>query len=76
MSSQKIRQADRINYSVGRKLSDGNYGSIDVHFCYTSDIEDSETKEEATKRVIDYVEKVMREKITQYKQNLNKKGGN
>lgn len=50
---------DRINYGMSRKISDGNYGSIDVHFSYSTDVSMDETIEAATNRCMIYVEDII-----------------
>ena len=47
---------DRINYSFGMKVSLGNYQSASFLISYTSDVKDTETKEDTLKRIIKFVE--------------------
>ena len=55
---------------MGRKLSDGKYGSIDCHFSYSTDKGPNETLEEATERCIDYVESIIGNKIEEITKSL------
>jgi hypothetical protein len=57
--SEPLTQLDRINYSAGRKMRDGNYGSFEFHCSMSTDIMAGETVKEATKRAVEYVEKVL-----------------
>lgn len=44
-------EADRYSFSTGAKVSDGNYGSRDVHVSYSSSVKPGETNEQAKKRI-------------------------
>ena len=59
-------QPDRLNYSMGMKLTMGNYQSIDFHFSYSSDVKPGESLEKASKRVIKYVEDQIEEKFDEH----------
>lgn len=56
---------DRISYSAGRKVSDGNYGSYDFHCSMSTDVKPGESQGDAVKRAIGFVEKVVEFKCTQ-----------
>ena len=53
---------DRVNYSMGRKISDGQYGSVDVHFSYTTDVQHDEKIEQAIERCVEVVENFIADK--------------
>jgi len=61
---------DRINYGMSRKISDGDFGSIDVHFSYSTDVEEDETLDKARKRCVKYVEDFIVEKIEEINNEL------
>lgn len=48
--------ADKVNFSMGRKISTGGYENIDIHFSYSSSVKATETLDECMDRVVDYVE--------------------
>ena len=48
--------ADKVNFSMGRKISTGGYENIDIHFSYSSSVKANETLNECMDRVVDYVE--------------------
>lgn len=52
---QQIKQCDRVSYSYGMKVSDGNYGSKDVHFSYSTDVISIEHPETAMHRAKEFV---------------------
>lgn len=64
---EKIGFADRVSYGYGRKVSDGNYGSHDVHVSYSSDVRSKETVEEALDRVQKVVERRVVRKMKKLK---------
>lgn len=51
------RGPTRISWSIGRKFTDGNYGSVDIHHSISADVEMDETVDEANKRIFTQVEK-------------------
>ena len=57
--------ADRINFGVGRKISDGNYGSYDFHCSMSTDVKPNETPKEAVMRCMQFAEGVINYKIRQ-----------
>jgi hypothetical protein len=65
-----MSEQDRVVYGMSRKLSDGKYGSTDVHFSYSTDKGINETLEQATTRCIDYVESIMVNKIEEIQKGL------
>ena len=64
-------EKDRINYSLSRKLSDSQFGSYQVSFSYSTDIDtENESLEEATERCIAYVEQIVEKKLKTKPQNV------
>lgn len=61
---------DRINYGMSRKMSDGDFGSVDVHFSYSTDVEEDETLDDAKSRCVKYVEDFIVEKISEIAKEL------
>lgn len=55
MDQAPLKQVDRVSFSYGMKVSDGNYGSKDVHFSYSTDVDLVETKESAMHRAREFV---------------------
>ena len=60
-------KSDRVVLGLGRKLSDGNYGSWDFHFSYSSDVEKDETLDQAVERVSDMVMKNLKNQMKKVK---------
>jgi len=58
-----IRQLPRVNVGLGRKISDGNYGSLDSHISLSIDVEPDETVEEAWDRCFKKVRKRLNEDL-------------
>jgi len=54
-----VANPDRINFGMGRKISDGNYGSIDIHFSYSTDVAGDEDLDSAIERCIEKVEEIV-----------------
>lgn len=63
-------EADKVIYSMSRKLSDGHYGSTDIYFCYSTDKGPNETLDDATKRCIGHVESIILNKIEELTKHL------
>lgn len=61
---------DRVTYGMSRRISDGNYGSIEAHFEYSTDVLKDETIETAMKRCVHHVEKNTLKKIKEFKEDL------
>ena len=59
--------ADRVVYGTSRKVSDGNYGSTEVHFSYSTDVKIGESLEQATVRCVTYVDTVLSKKLNEKK---------
>lgn len=55
--------SDRIGVTFGRKLSDGNYGSISINITYESNVEPEETVEEAKERVMEFTKESLVKEI-------------
>lgn len=55
---EKAVVPDRVSYSAGRKASK-DWQSKDIHFSYSSEVRPGETHQDATRRVIEYVESVL-----------------
>jgi len=58
-------EGDRISFSAGRKISDGNYGSYDFHCSMSTDVKPEEKTGDAVNRAIRFVEKVINFKVEQ-----------
>ena len=63
--------SDKIIFSVTRKINMGNYETIDIHFSYESEVYEDENLDTATKRVSNYVKRVVNYEVTK---TLNKMG--
>jgi hypothetical protein len=50
---------DRVTVSRGRKISDGQYGSHDLFFSYSTDCEEGETPVDAFRRALVEVNRVL-----------------
>lgn len=66
---EKFSQQDRISYSAGRKISDGDYGSYDFHVSMSTDVQEGESLKDATQRAVKQVEKLLSFKIRQFQEN-------
>ena len=54
---------DRISYSLGTKIGQPNYSSVDFHISLSSDVREDETPERAYKRIQKFVEAKLEEEI-------------
>ena len=65
----RLTQSMRISWSIGKKVSDGNYGSLDLHHSVSDEVGAEESYEEANKRIFTMVQeshnKAMEYKIKQ-----------
>jgi hypothetical protein len=48
---------DRIHFSMARKISDGNFGSYDINFSYTTDLDPDESVTDGFRRAVTEVRK-------------------
>ena len=62
-AKKAVKQRDRISYSRGAKVSTGNYGSVDVHVSYSTDVAEGETPDECLKRAAKFVDKAHKRKL-------------
>lgn len=62
--------ADKVNFSMGRKISTGGYENIDIHFSYSSSVKANETLDECMDRVVNYVEEQLVNKHEEIIDNL------
>lgn len=54
---------DKISVGLGRKLSDGNYGSYDIHVDYQTTVGEGESPEDAYKRATRFVKSKIKREI-------------
>lgn len=54
---------DKIEFGMSRKITDGNFGSVEARFSYSTSVKKGEKLEKATDRCIEYVANIMKEKI-------------
>lgn len=71
-TSNHIHQADRVSFTAGLKINMGDYESASIQFSYSSDVGYTEGREEATKRVVGYVEKVLEAKKNEIEKERDK----
>jgi len=62
---KKLEQRDRVMYSEGLKINIGDYESYDLHLSYSTDVSQTETKEQALQRAVKFIKKSLdkRERI-------------
>jgi hypothetical protein len=58
-------EPDRISFTLGRRVSDGDFGDIKVGMTYTSTVKSNETLQQASDRVITFVEEKVVAKVTE-----------
>lgn len=49
-------EQDRVSYSFGTKESNGNFGSANVNFSYSTDVKPGESPEQAMTRAVSFVQ--------------------
>lgn len=58
------REPDRITVSVGRKVTDGNYGSYNAHCTLATSVQHDESLTATTKRALNFCRKVVKHEIS------------
>lgn len=66
-----VTPGDKVSFSSGRKISDGNYGSFDVHCSVSTEVRVGEGLEEAMDRAIVFVEKTLAKKVREAMRNID-----
>jgi len=56
--------ADRVSYSMGRKVNIGNYESIEIHESFSTDLLPGETREQALARAAGFVERTVTARVS------------
>lgn len=65
---------DRVSFSAGRKVSDGAYGSYDVHMSYSTDCKEGEEPQQAMDRAQAFVEGNIANQVERIKKAITKRG--
>ncbi len=63
-------QLDRISVSFGKKLNMGNYETMDLHYSYSTDVQEGEKLNEA----YDRAEKIVAERTKKLTEKILKNG--
>ena len=56
--------ADRVSYSMSRKVNLGNYESLEVHESFSTDLQPGETREQALQRAAGFVERTVAARVS------------